>query len=92
MVHLTCIDSDGPPLPLPVVCGRQRVRHLSFMSFLTDLTPATPRATSTALLTFACELTKPLSCTTRSKVSTPPVPRSAPIVTPLHRLLLLHSG
>ena len=31
------------------------------MSFLTDLTPPTVRATSTALLSAACELTKPLS-------------------------------
>lgn len=31
------------------------------MSFLTDFTPPTLRATSTALFAAACELTKPLS-------------------------------
>ena len=31
------------------------------MSFLTDLTPSTLRATSTAVFSAACELTKPLS-------------------------------
>jgi hypothetical protein len=40
------------------------------MSFLTDFTPLTPRASSTALSTAACELTKPLSCTTPLKVLT----------------------
>lgn len=35
--------------------------HLSRMSFLTDLTPGTLRATSTALSIFAWDLTKPLS-------------------------------
>ena len=40
------------------------------MSFLTDVTPGTLRATSTALLMLACELTKPLNCTTPLKVST----------------------
>ena len=35
--------------------------YFSRMSFLTDLTPPTPRVTSIALLTSACELTKPLS-------------------------------
>jgi hypothetical protein len=40
------------------------------MSFLTDVTPLTLRATSTALLMSARELTKPLNCTTPLKVST----------------------
>ena len=40
---------------------RQQVLHLSRMSFLTDTTPLTPRATSTALLLSAWELTKPLN-------------------------------
>src|SRR5271157_5991121 len=40
------------------------------MAFLTDLTPGTLRATAIALLMSACELTKPLSCTTPLKVST----------------------
>lgn len=40
------------------------------MSFLTDFTPLTLPATSTALLMLAWELTKPLSCTTPLKVST----------------------
>jgi hypothetical protein len=40
------------------------------MSFFTDLTPLTLRATSTALFAADCELTKPLSCTTPLKVST----------------------
>ena len=35
--------------------------HLRRISFLTDLTPPTVRATSIALLSAACELTKPLS-------------------------------
>src|SRR4029450_8042602 len=42
----------------------------SRMSFLTDLTPWTLRATATALLMSALELTKPLNCTTPLKVST----------------------
>src|SRR5256885_16389999 len=40
------------------------------MSFLTDFTPLTLRATSTALLMSVRELTKPLNCTTPLKVST----------------------
>lgn len=36
-------------------------RHFSRMSFLTELTPSTPRATSTALLISARELMKPLN-------------------------------
>ena len=35
--------------------------HLRPISFFTDLTPPTVRATSTALPSAACELTKPLS-------------------------------
>jgi hypothetical protein len=35
-------------------------RHLIRMSFLTDFTPATLRATLTAWLMSACDLTKPL--------------------------------
>ena len=35
--------------------------YLTRMSFLTDVTPLTLRATSTALLTAVCELTKPLN-------------------------------
>src|SRR4051812_42594159 len=40
------------------------------MSFLTDFTPPTFFATMTAESALACELTKPLSCTTPLKVST----------------------
>src|SRR3954467_15967356 len=40
------------------------------MSFLTDFTPPTFFATMTAASEFACELTKPLSCTTPLNVST----------------------
>jgi len=35
--------------------------YFSRISFLTDVTPPTPRATSTALLIFAWEVTKPLN-------------------------------
>src|SRR4030095_1058339 len=44
--------------------------YLIRMSFLTDFTPPTVRVTSTAFVAAACELTKPLSCTTPLKVST----------------------
>jgi len=37
--------------------------YFSRMSFLTDVTPLTPRAISTALVISARELTKPLNCT-----------------------------
>lgn len=37
------------------------IAYLIRMSFLTDFTPATPRASSTALFAAVCELTKPLS-------------------------------
>lgn len=40
------------------------------MSFLTDCTPLTARATSMALLVAASELTRLLSCTVPLKVST----------------------
>src|SRR4030067_2665659 len=40
------------------------------MSFFTDLTPGTPRATSPALLTFCAESTKPLNWTSPLNVST----------------------
>jgi hypothetical protein len=40
------------------------------MSFLTDLTPGTLRATATAVFSAACELTNPLSCTMPLNVST----------------------
>jgi len=40
------------------------------MSFLTDVTPLTPRATATAWSMLACDLTKPLNCTRPLKVST----------------------
>ena len=48
---------------------RQHLAHwmqpyLSRMSFLTELTPLTARASSTALFMLAVESTKPLSCTT----------------------------
>src|SRR5258706_8192564 len=49
---------------------RQSYCHLTRMSFLTDFTPLTLRATSTALLMSAWDRTKPLSCTTPLKVST----------------------
>ena len=44
--------------------------YFSRISFLTDLTPAIPRASSAARLMSACELTKPLNCTMPLKVST----------------------
>jgi len=37
------------------------LRYFTRMSFLTDLTPATPVATFTAVDSFEAELTKPLS-------------------------------
>lgn len=40
------------------------------MSFLTDFTPFTPRATFMAVTIFSCERTKPLNWTTPLKVST----------------------
>src|SRR6185503_8947263 len=46
------------------------LRYLSRMSFLTVVTPDTPRVISTALSIAARELTKPLNCTTPLKVST----------------------
>ena len=39
----------------------QRQRYFNRMSFLTDVTPLTPRVISTALLILAGELTKPLN-------------------------------
>jgi len=45
----------------PRLCARSALAHFKRMSFLTDLTPPTPRVTSIALLMSACERTKPLS-------------------------------
>jgi hypothetical protein len=55
----------GPSGDEPIYCC-----PFTRMSFLTDSTPLTLRATSTALLMSARELTKPLNCTTPLKVST----------------------
>ena len=69
---LTCWLTDcriqtvrGPSGDEPIYCC-----PFNRMSFLTDSTPLTLRATSTALLMSARELTKPLNCTTPLKVST----------------------
>ena len=70
----TVIGSRSGPYTItardgPIACGWP-ASHLRRLSFLTDFIPGTLRATSTTLLTLACELTKPLSCTTPLKVST----------------------
>ena len=69
---LTCWPTDcriqmvrGPSGDEPIYCC-----PFTRMSFLTDSTLLTLRATSTALLMSARELTKPLNCTTPLKVST----------------------
>jgi len=41
--------------------GRVTSSHLSAMSFLTDVTPLTPRANSTARFIASCDVTKPLN-------------------------------
>lgn len=58
---VTLIDVQAAAwLPRLWVVGLSR-RHFSRMSFLTDVTPFTLRAISTAFVISALELTKPLS-------------------------------
>jgi hypothetical protein len=68
-VRFACAVS-GDSVVTDSVATARAGRHLSRMSFLTDFTPATPRATWTAWSMSACDLTKPLNCTTPLNVST----------------------
>ncbi len=60
LAELLSATPEPPPDPGP---GRspEGQAYLMRMSFLTDFTPPTARATSTALFAAAWELTKPLS-------------------------------
>ena len=57
-ISFPCDSSTLSHAPLPKACVPAYFKR---MSFLTDFTPPTVRATSIALLSAACELTKPLS-------------------------------
>ena len=56
-------DAKGKSARLELAVHLRRC-YLSRMSFLTDFTPFTARATATALAMAALESTKPESCTT----------------------------